>query len=107
MPNTASGMSFKPGHTDDESNHRQDIERWLTSNFGVDPIEYRWVNEDYSPMDEAPFVGWSSSTGSRYLVATGFKAWGITNGTAAGMILADLATDRERAVGSTFSMRRA
>ena len=91
----ASGMSFKPGHTDDERKHLQDIERWLTSNFDVGPIEYRWVNEDYSPMDEAPFVGWSSSIGSRYLVATGFKAWGITNGTAAGMILADLATDRE------------
>jgi len=39
-------------------------------------------------------VGWSSSGSERYLVAIGFKAWGITNGTAAGMMLADLATGK-------------
>ena len=86
------GASFKPGHIEQERESRAEMERWLTENFDVGPIEYRWINEDYSSIDNAPFVGWSSSTGERYLVATGFKAWGISNGTAAGMILADLAT---------------
>jgi hypothetical protein len=60
------------------------IEACLTEHFEAGPIEYRWVNEDYTPMDGAPFIGWSSSMMDGYLVATGFKAWGITNGTAAG-----------------------
>jgi glycine/D-amino acid oxidase-like deaminating enzyme/nitrite reductase/ring-hydroxylating ferredoxin subunit len=89
------GTSFKPGHVDEERKYFADIERWLTENFDAGPIEYRWVNEDYTSMDKAPFIGWSSSHGDGYLVATGFDAWGITNGTAAAMILADLATDKE------------
>jgi glycine/D-amino acid oxidase-like deaminating enzyme/nitrite reductase/ring-hydroxylating ferredoxin subunit len=89
------GTSFKPGHTDEERKYFEDIERWLRDNFEPGPIEYRWVNEDYSPMDRAPFIGWSSSAGDGYLVATGFAAWGISNGTAAAMILADLAAGKE------------
>jgi glycine/D-amino acid oxidase-like deaminating enzyme/nitrite reductase/ring-hydroxylating ferredoxin subunit len=88
------GASFKPGHVEQERESRAEMERWLTENFDVGPIEYRWINEDYSSVDGAPFVGWSSSGSERYLVATGFKAWGITNGTAAGMMLADLATGK-------------
>ena len=89
------GTSFKPGHVDEERKYFEDIERWLTAHFGAGPIEYRWVNEDYTPMDDAPFIGWSSSLGQGYLVATGFAAWGISKGTAAAMILADLAAGAE------------
>ena len=101
------GTSFKPGHTDEERQSFDDIERWLIKNFDAGPIEYRWVNEDYSSMDSAPFVGWSSSVAKGYLVATGFNAWGISNGTAAGMILADLAMDRENPWSEVFDAARA
>lgn len=100
------GTSFKPGHTDEERKHFEDIERWLAENFDAGPIEYRWVNEDYKPMDSAPFIGWSSSVGGSYLVATGFNAWGISNGTAAGMILADLATGKENRWLEIFDAKR-
>ena len=90
------GSHFKPGHADDEQKYFGDIERWLRDNFEAEAIEYRWVNEDYSPMDGAPFIGWSSSdTKDAYLVATGFAAWGFTNGSAAGMIIADQIAGRE------------
>jgi glycine/D-amino acid oxidase-like deaminating enzyme/nitrite reductase/ring-hydroxylating ferredoxin subunit len=89
------GTGFKPGHVDEERKYFADIERWLTDNFDAGPIEHRWVNEDYSSIDSAPFVGWSSSLKDSYLVATGFGAWGISNGTAAAMIIADLATGKD------------
>jgi glycine/D-amino acid oxidase-like deaminating enzyme/nitrite reductase/ring-hydroxylating ferredoxin subunit len=88
------GSHFKPGHAEEERRWMADIERWAANHFGAGPAEYRWVNEDYKPMDGAPFVGWSSSRGN-YLVATGFDAWGITNATAAAMIIADLAAGRQ------------
>ena len=91
----AAGTHYKPGHTDDELSNMADIERWLTEEFDAGPIEYRWVNEDYTPMDHSPFVGWSPSLGEGYLVATGFNAWGISNGTAAAMMIADLVAERE------------
>src|SRR3546814_2288066 len=56
-------------------------------------------------MDGAPFVGWSSSGGKGYLVATGFAAWGISNGTAAAMILTDLVTGKDNRWTSLFDAR--
>ena len=91
----AAGPHFKPGHPDEEQAGLRDIEAWLAAHFQAGPVEYRWVNEDYDPMDSAPYVGWSSAGGDGYLVATGFAGWGISNGTAAAMILADLATGVE------------
>jgi glycine/D-amino acid oxidase-like deaminating enzyme/nitrite reductase/ring-hydroxylating ferredoxin subunit len=91
----AAGTNFNPGHPDDEQEHIRDIERWLTEEFQAGGIEYRWINEDYTPMDSAPFIGWSSKGGDGYLVATGFDAWGISNGTVSAMIIADLVQGKE------------
>jgi nitrite reductase/ring-hydroxylating ferredoxin subunit len=102
----AVGTSFKPGHVEDERKNFVDLERWLTEHFAAGPIEYRWVNEDYTPMDGAPFIGWSSSLGHGYLVATGFDAWGFTNGTAAGRIIADLAAGEDNPWLALFDARR-
>lgn len=99
------GTSFKPGHPDEERKYFADIERWLTENFDAGPIEYRWVNEDYRSIDHAPFVGWSASKYG-YLVATGFSAWGISNGTAAAMIIADLVAGRDNQWLPIFDARR-
>jgi glycine/D-amino acid oxidase-like deaminating enzyme/nitrite reductase/ring-hydroxylating ferredoxin subunit len=101
------GPHSKPGHTDDLQQKFADIEQWLTSNFDAGPVEYRWVNEDYSPMDSAPYVGWSSSDRSdAYLVATGFAAWGFTNGAAAAIMIADLVEGRDNPWFKLFDATR-
>lgn len=99
------GESFKPGHTDDERRCMPDLQRWLRENFDAGPVEFQWVNEDYSSVDKLPFVGWSSGK-ERYLVATGFGAWGISNGTAAAMVLAELAAGRDHPWGALFDASR-
>jgi Rieske Fe-S protein len=100
------GNHYKPGHVDDEQRYMADIERWLTEYFDAGPVRYRWVNEDYTAMDQAPFIGWSSHGANGYLVATGFAAWGISNGTAAAMIIADLATGKENRWTEMFDAAR-
>ncbi|MFN4141624.1 FAD-dependent oxidoreductase [Aestuariivirga sp.] len=102
----AAGTAYKPGETDDERRHFAELEHWFSREFAAGPITHRWVNEDYNPMDGAPFVGWSSSRDKAYLVATGFMAWGITNGTAAGLLLADLAAGRENPWTEIFDATR-
>ena len=99
------GPSFKHGHVEEERAGFAEIERFAGEHFGVTP-DYRWANEDYTPMDHAPFVGWSSSGAHPLLVATGFNAWGITNGTAAAILLADLIGDRKNAWADFYDARR-
>jgi glycine/D-amino acid oxidase-like deaminating enzyme/nitrite reductase/ring-hydroxylating ferredoxin subunit len=101
----AAGTHFKPGHPEEERENLADIERWLTETFDSGPIEYRWINEDYSPVDGAPFIGWSSRSDG-YLVATGFDAWGISNGTVAAEIIADLASGKENRWLEVFDATR-
>ena len=88
------GPSFRHGHVDEEREAFAEIERYAAGHFGVTP-DYRWTNEDYTPMDHAPFIGWSSSSPGALLVATGFNAWGISTGTAAAILLADMITGRD------------
>jgi len=101
------GPHSKPGHGEEIEKNFADLEQWLASNFDSGPVEYRWVNEDYSPMDGAPFIGWSSSDEKeRYLVATGFAAWGFTNGAAAAILIADLVEGRENPWTRLFDAAR-
>jgi glycine/D-amino acid oxidase-like deaminating enzyme/nitrite reductase/ring-hydroxylating ferredoxin subunit len=88
------GPKFRHGHVEEERESFDELERFAFSHFGVSPA-WRWTNEDYTPMDHAPFIGWSSSLGQGYLVATGFNAWGITTGTAAAILITDLIDGKE------------
>jgi glycine/D-amino acid oxidase-like deaminating enzyme len=99
------GPSFTHGHVDEERESFAEIERFAAEHFGM-VAEYRWTNEDYTPMDHAPFVGWSSSAEQACLVATGFNAWGLTTGTAAALLLADLAEGRDHPWLKLFDARR-
>ncbi|WP_114951828.1 FAD-dependent oxidoreductase [Sphingosinicella terrae] len=99
------GPTFKHGHVDQERQAFAQIERFAAEHFGV-TAEYRWTNEDYTPMDHAPFVGWSSGGAGACLVATGFDAWGLSMGTAAGILLADIIADRANPWLDLFDARR-
>ena len=52
-------------------------------------VEYRWSTMDYLPVDGMPYIGRLRRGSKRLYAATGFKKWGMTNGTVAAMILSD------------------
>jgi glycine/D-amino acid oxidase-like deaminating enzyme/nitrite reductase/ring-hydroxylating ferredoxin subunit len=102
----AAGGSFKPGQSDEAEATLKDLVDFLRTEFGVDSVEFRWTNEDYESMDGMPFVGRASSSAEHLYVATGFNAWGITNGTTAGMILCDLIRGRDNPWAQVFDATR-
>lgn len=71
-----------------------DLLEWARRHFPVTAVHHRWSAHDYMPVDELPFVGpvWSPLGGP--MIATGFAKWGMTNGTAAALALADRVLDR-------------
>lgn len=99
------GPAYTPGHVDEARQAFAEIETFARDHFGVDPA-YRWTNEDYTPMDGRPFIGWSSRRKEGLLIATGFDAWGISTGAAAAMIISDLVAGRENPWAHFFDASR-
>lgn len=62
---------------------------WAEAHHTVDEVAWRWSTQDYESVDELPYVGGGGTLPPGLLVATGFAKWGMTNGTAAGLALAD------------------
>jgi glycine/D-amino acid oxidase-like deaminating enzyme/nitrite reductase/ring-hydroxylating ferredoxin subunit len=81
------GAKFNTGHEGDVAQHFLNLENWTRENFQVGDAAWRWVNEDYDTADRVPFVGAEPKAPGLY-IATGFNAWGISNGTAAGILIA-------------------
>lgn len=88
------GEGHKVGQ-DEHSNQRYaTLEAWARDRFNVSSVDFRWSAQDYVPADGMPYLGRLSRRSKRLYAATGFKKWGMTWGTAAGMILTDLILGR-------------
>lgn len=58
-------------------------------------IEFEYTTHDIMPNDHLPFIGPISKKHPNVMIATGFQKWGMTNGTIAGITLADLALGKK------------
>ena len=100
------GESHKTGHGENLQEHYAALESWAREHFGVVEVTHRWSAQDYQPVDELPYVGRCPRTERTY-VGTGFMKWGLSNGTAAGAMIADLIAGREPAWLPAFDATRA
>ena len=69
-------------------------------------IEHRWSTQDNYSVDRVPYVGPVRWGARHVLAATGFGGWGLTNGTAAGILLADLALGRANPWSAIYASTR-
>lgn len=99
------GPTFKHGDAGGERDAFAELDSFAREYFGYAGGGYRWSNEDYTPRDGLPYVGWSGGPKS-LLVAIGFDAWGLSNGAVAGRILADLAEGRSSPASDLFDASR-
>ena len=58
-------------------------------------------------MDHLPYIGRSNPFAQHVYVATSFSKWGMSNGSASGLILADLITGQENPWAKIFDSNRA
>lgn len=86
----ALGPRFNTGQDGDVAARFVDLEAWARQNLPVGEVAWRWCNEDYDTADRVALVGEPDPEKSPgFHIATGFNAWGISNGTAAGLMIAD------------------
>ena len=88
------GEGHKVGQDPDTRERYASLEQWARGHFAIETIEARWSAQDYVPVDGTPYIG-RQLAGSPVYVATGFQKWGMTNGTVAGLILADMIDGRD------------
>jgi Rieske Fe-S protein len=99
------GSKFGTGLEGDVAKHFRELDAWTRRNFQVGHAAWRWVNEDYDSPDRLPFVGASAQAPNLY-IATGFNAWGISNGAAAGTMIAQQILGKTPAWASIFDPDR-
>lgn len=114
MPHSAAGCDLLlvggEGHRAsdkvDVAERYRRLETWARERFSVASLEYRWSTQDSIPIDGIPYVGRMSPFSKHVYVATGFRKWGLSNGTAAGMILADKILDKPNPWARVFNSNR-
>jgi glycine/D-amino acid oxidase-like deaminating enzyme/nitrite reductase/ring-hydroxylating ferredoxin subunit len=98
------------GHTtareQDTDQRYERLAAWTRERFGVEDVAYRWSTQDYTSTDRVPFVGRFHGGAKRLWVATAFGAWGMTNGTMSGLLLADLVTGVENPWAELYDPNR-
>jgi len=100
------GQNHTTGHESDGRGRYRAVERAARRRFDVESVEYRWSTQDYTSVDRVPFVGRLAPQTDHVHVATGFGGWGLTNGTAAGLLLADSILGRESAWADVYEPTR-
>lgn len=100
------GEGHKTGTGGDTEKRYETLERFAREHWDVTSVEYRWSAQDNTTVDTVPYVGRLTPRENKVFMATGFAKWGMTGGTAAAMLLADLCTGRENAWASFFDPNR-
>jgi len=101
------GPRFSTGHDGDVAAQFAALEAWARARFEVGEVAWRWGNEDYDTAARVPFVGTPAPEAEGLSVATGFNAWGLTNGTAAGLLVAERVIGHEVSWAGIYAADRA
>jgi glycine/D-amino acid oxidase-like deaminating enzyme/nitrite reductase/ring-hydroxylating ferredoxin subunit len=99
------GEDHKVGQEDDTEERFARLASWAEARFGTDRIDARWSGQVIEPVDGLPYIGRNALSGHVW-VATGFSGNGLTFGTLAGMIIADLIVGRPNPWADVYTATR-
>ena len=100
------GEGHKTGQEPDTEARYQRLEADARRRYGLDTIDYRWSTQDTSPVDMVPYVGRYTRRSDHLFTGTGFRKWGMTNGTLAAMLLTDRIAGRDNPWAELYDSKR-
>jgi glycine/D-amino acid oxidase-like deaminating enzyme/nitrite reductase/ring-hydroxylating ferredoxin subunit len=100
------GEGHKTGTDSDNERRFDTLHEFLRRHFEAGPVQYRWATQDYYSVDRLPYIGPLTRRSKHIYVATGFSGWGMTNGTVAGMTLADEVLGNENVWTGVYRSKR-
>ncbi len=84
------GENHKTGQGGNTKDRYENLVEFADQRLKVKEALYRWSTQDYQTADGTPFIGRASTFNKNEYVATGFGKWGMTNGTAAALLIRDM-----------------
>lgn len=96
------GEGHKAGQEPDTPGCYKRLEDWARSKLDVKSVAFRWSAHDYVSVDGLPWVGESDG----HYVATGFAKWGMSNASAAAIMISDSIAGRDNEWLKTFDADR-
>lgn len=100
------GEHYRVGERVDVEGRYARLADWARQHFGLEEVRYRWSAHDLSTVDKVPYVGRYHPGATNLWVATGFGQWGMTGGTAAGLLLRDLVLGETNPLAELFEPNR-
>src|SRR5699024_1508437 len=100
------GENHKTGQGKDTTEYYQALSDFGEHVFNWEKISYRWSAQDLTTLDKVPYIGEITSNESNILIATGYRKWGMTNGTAAAVLLCDVVMKRKNPFQRLFTPSR-
>ncbi|SFA74966.1 Glycine/D-amino acid oxidase [Lentibacillus halodurans] len=90
-----SGENHKTGQGKSTMKHYEALQQYAEKQFGISEFVYRWSAQDLTTMDKVPYIGPVTKNEDNVFVATGYRKWGMTNGTIAAKIISDRILDED------------
>ncbi|WP_170322103.1 FAD-dependent oxidoreductase [Mycobacterium bohemicum] len=82
------GAGHTVGRERSPSKALEELSSWARIHYPGAAQTHFWSAQDYTPIDDLPYVGPILPNNESIYVATGFNKWGMTNGPAAALALA-------------------
>ena len=100
------GDRHKTGEGPDTREHYGNLAHFARENYEVIDVPFRWSSQDYTTLDKIPYIGNITAKSTNTYVATGFNKWGMSNGTAAAILIRDLIINGESPWAPVFNPSR-
>lgn len=100
------GENHKTGQGIDTMAHYEALVQFADQVFGVEHIPYRWSAQDLTTLDKVPYIGALTANQPNILIATGYRKWGMSNGTAAALLFRDTVLNRKNAFHELYAPSR-
>ncbi|SFD77649.1 Glycine/D-amino acid oxidase [Lentibacillus persicus] len=100
------GDSHKTGQGESTIKHYEALQDYAAKQFGISEFKYRWSAQDLTTLDKLPYIGPVTKNEDNIFVATGYRKWGMTNGTIAAKIITDRILEKDNPYRDLFAPSR-
>ncbi|GGB60652.1 FAD-dependent oxidoreductase [Virgibacillus dakarensis] len=100
------GENHKTGQGKSTMDHYKALQDYAETHFGISEFVYRWSAQDLTTLDKVPYIGPVTGAQQSVFVATGFRKWGMTNGTIAAKVISDQIMQKDSAYADLYTPSR-